>query len=166
MSHILYIVICIHKVTRRSILGSDGMTKSDCSLSLWLISECSLSILWVPSEYSLNACLMLLESSWRHPEDILKTSWKHHEESEAERWRLSALEHFVPNGQTDGQTHRHCDFLSSCWSQQIYLNNCLCPAPLCNHPCNDSVSTEGKSSQQAAALSLVNKWFVLIVCYD
>ena len=36
--------------------------KSDCSLSLWLFSESSLSILWMPSESSLN------ESSWSHPE--------------------------------------------------------------------------------------------------
>ena len=31
--------------TRRSILGSDGMTKSDCSLALSVPSECCLSAL-------------------------------------------------------------------------------------------------------------------------
>ena len=33
-------------ITRRSILGSDGMTKSDCSLVLWVLFKCSLSFLW------------------------------------------------------------------------------------------------------------------------
>ena len=41
--------------TRRSILGSDGMTKSEYSLSLWFLSECSLSILWLPFECLLSA---------------------------------------------------------------------------------------------------------------
>ena len=52
--------------TRRSILGSDSTTKSDWSLSLWFLSDCSLSILWVPSECSkcsLNACLKLAQCS-------------------------------------------------------------------------------------------------------
>ena len=56
------------KKTRPSILGSDGMMKSDCSLSLWLLFECSLSILRVTSEYS--------EYSWSHPEVILMSSWR------------------------------------------------------------------------------------------
>ena len=43
----------------RSILGSDGMMKSDCSLALWLHFECLLNALWVLS----NACLMLSECS-------------------------------------------------------------------------------------------------------
>ena len=37
-------------------------------------------------------------------EVIIKSSLGHHEESEAERWRFSALEHFVPDGQTDTQS--------------------------------------------------------------
>ena len=32
-----------HNSTRWSILGSNGKTKSDCSLFLWLLSECSLN---------------------------------------------------------------------------------------------------------------------------
>ena len=51
--------ICV--LTRRSILGSDFMMKSDCSLFLWLLYECS--------EYSLNASF---ETSWRHPDVILQ----------------------------------------------------------------------------------------------
>ena len=140
-------------LTRWSILGSDGMTKSDCSLSLWLLSECPLSIHWVPSEWSLNACLMLSESSWshpvlktswRHPEDILKSSWSHpevilksswshpevimksswcdHEVWLKIRWRLSALEHFVPDGQTDRHTDRQSDTLGSCRSQKYHMS--------------------------------------------
>ena len=88
------------------------MTKSDWSLPLWLLSECSLSILWVTSECSLNACLMLFDSSWSHPEVFMDSSWSHHEEFEAERWRLSALDKLVPNGQTDRRTEWHPELLS------------------------------------------------------
>ena len=79
-------------LTRRSILGSDGMTKSDC----WVLFKYSLSafwVLWVPSECLLNALWV-----------ILKSSWSHHEESEAKRWRLSALDNFVPDRRTDRVT--------------------------------------------------------------
>ena len=34
---------CFYKLTRWSILGSNSMTKSEYSLSLWLLSECLLS---------------------------------------------------------------------------------------------------------------------------
>ena len=90
-------------LTRRSILGSDGMTKSDCSLALWELFKCSLSAFWV-----------ILKSSWSHPEVILKSSWSHPEESEAERWKLWALEHFSSNR----QTNEHLHFLSSCRNQK------------------------------------------------
>ena len=39
--------------------------KSNGSLSLWMLSECSL-----------KACLMLSESSWSHPEVIMNSSWR------------------------------------------------------------------------------------------
>ena len=133
--------------------------KSDCSLSLWLLSECSLSILWLL--WMLSECLLnapaesswshpqviwgcpedvlktswshpevILKSSWSHPEvilksssshpqviwgcheEILKTSWSHHEESEAERWRLNALDNLVPDRQTGRQTKWHPELLS------------------------------------------------------
>ena len=93
-------LLCVK--TRWSILGSDDMTKSDCSLYLWFLSDCSSSILWGSSECSLNH----LKSSLSYPEDILKSSWtwSHSEESEAKRWRLCALEHFSPDRQTNERT--------------------------------------------------------------
>ena len=51
-------------LTRRSILGSDGMTKSDCSLSFWLLFKYCLSAFWVLSECLLNALWDILKSSW------------------------------------------------------------------------------------------------------
>ena len=74
--------------TRRCILGSDGMTKSDCSISLWLLFKYSLSAFWVLSECSLNACLMLSESSWSYPEVILKSCWSHSEVILKSSWRI------------------------------------------------------------------------------
>ena len=59
---------CNFLITRRSILGSDGMTKSDCSLALWVHSECPLSAVWV----------LYISALWIHPEVILKSSWSHH----------------------------------------------------------------------------------------
>ena len=53
--------------TRQSILGYDGMTKSDCSLSLWLLCKDPLSafwVLWVLSECLLIALSVNLKSSW------------------------------------------------------------------------------------------------------
>ena len=76
------------------------MTKSDCSPSLLLLSQCSLIILWVPSE-----------SSWSHSEVILKSSspWSHHEKTFIE------------------QTNGHLHFLSSCRSQKkLELLTCSC----------------------------------------
>ena len=111
--------------TRRSILGSAGMTKSNCSFSLWMLSECSL-----------NACLMLSDSSWSHPQIILKTSWRHHEDILKTSWSLHEL--FMKSswriwgwkmkiecsrqlwaGQTDGQTEWLLGLLSR--SQKTFI---------------------------------------------
>ena len=64
---------------------------------LWVISDWSLSALWLLSECSLSAH-WLLTYSWL-------IAWRF----EPEWWILSALEHIVPNGRTDG----HCDSLGS-----------------------------------------------------
>ena len=64
---------------------------SDCMtliLMLCMLSECSMTALWL---------LWLL--------------------SDPERWRLTALDNFVPHRQTD----THCDTLSSCRRQKIFL---------------------------------------------
>ena len=63
-SYLLNAKILCDKWTRRSILDSDGMTKSDFPLSLWLLSESLLSTFWV-----------ILKSSC--PEDILKISLRY-----------------------------------------------------------------------------------------
>jgi len=81
----------ILSVTRRSILGSDGMMKSDWSLSLWVLFKYSLSalcVLWVLSECLLNALWFILKSSSNHPEDIMKTSWRHPEDILKSSWTL------------------------------------------------------------------------------
>ena len=83
--------------TRRSILGSDGMTL--ILSALWVPSECSLGALWV-LDYSLIAPWVL---------------------SDLERWRLTALAKLETNGRTDA----HCDSLSSYRSQKFH-NNHLC----------------------------------------
>ena len=79
---------------------------------VWLlslvISECSLSILWLPSECFLSALSALRM--------FALCPLSHDKESEAERWRLRALDNFVPYRQTNRQ--RQSDSLSSCRSQQ------------------------------------------------
>ena len=92
----------IYFSTRRNVLGSDGMTKSDCSCSL-----CALSVL----------CECLLSALWML-EVILKSSWSHHEEFKAKRWRLCALDKLSSDRQTDG----HWYFLSSRRSQKCEFN--------------------------------------------
>ena len=82
------------------------MTMSDCSLSLWLLFECSLSILWVHDchpkvilksswshpkfilklSWSYNEVIM--KSSWSHHEVIMKSSWNHHEVIMKSSWRI------------------------------------------------------------------------------
>ena len=64
----LNVLNSINRKTRQSILGSDGMTKSNCSLSLWILFECPLNILWVLSEWLLNALWVVLKSSWSRPD--------------------------------------------------------------------------------------------------
>ena len=49
------------------------MTKSDCSLALWVLSECSLIALWLLSESSWSYVMVICKSSWSHPEVILKS---------------------------------------------------------------------------------------------
>ena len=53
--------IPVRPITRQSILGSDGMTKSNCSLFIWLLSECLHNVLRV-----------ILKSSLSHHEVCLK----------------------------------------------------------------------------------------------
>ena len=97
--------------TRRSILGSDGMMKSDCSFALWVLFKCSLSAFWVPSECLLSAFWVLWvigESSWSHPEGpevILKSSWSHHEIIMMKMMKIESLKQLSAKG-TDRRTDR------------------------------------------------------------
>ena len=66
---------------------------------------------------------VIRKSSWSHPEVILKSSWtclelilKSAWRSEPEMRRMSALEHFVPDRQTD----KHCDSLGSLSEPKIH----------------------------------------------
>ena len=83
------------------------MTKSDWTLSLWVLSACS--------ECSLNACLMLSDSSWSHPEDIMKTSWRHPEGFMKSSWRIWGWKMKIECSRqlcaerTDRQTDRQTD---------------------------------------------------------
>ena len=91
LTRILQCSFCLFIVTetRQSILGSDGMTKSDCSLALWVLLKYSLSALWLLSE-SLVLKMMKIESLKQ-----LTAKW------------------------TDGQIDRDYHSLSSCQSQKL-----------------------------------------------
>ena len=98
--------------TRRSVLGSDCMSKSNCSLAL---------------------C--------------------HHEESEVKRWRLNALDKFVPDRQTDRQIDRQSDTLSSSRSQKQFQQVFFSYTP--NSLIWANFSSEGKSSEPKLLISIL-----------
>ncbi len=72
------------ETNRRSIIwhtisGSDGMTKSDCSLNACIMFSDSWSHPEVILKSSWSQPEVILKSSWSHPEVILKSSWSHPE---------------------------------------------------------------------------------------
>ena len=111
------------------------MTKSDCSLSLWVLSKCSLSAFWLLSECSevilksfwshpevilksyWSHIEVILKSSWSHPEVILKSSWSHHEVCLIIWAKNKKIECFralcakLTEGQMDRQTEWHPELL-------------------------------------------------------
>ena len=95
-----------YRPTRQSILGSNGMTMYDCSLSLWLLLKLSWSHIEV-----------ILKSSWSHPEVIPKSSWSHHEVCLIIWAKNKKIEYFralcakLTEGQMDRQTEWHPELL-------------------------------------------------------
>ncbi len=84
---------------------------------VWVLSECSLSILWVPFEWLLSGFWVLSECLLHALWVILKSSWSHHDQKIK---IVSSRLLFNTFYQTDRQMNDDLYFLSFCLSQKFY----------------------------------------------